>query len=382
MTDKKLLRLKTAIFGSALLLVILTFRLWAVEEPAGVLDEPLAGNHDLLYFGTDAPDTLVIYSPGLQATRAIIPASERMADVVVSPDGTKIWTSTKAGFADRFEIPVDYVTVRPTSEIRQKIAPVLSAIALSADQRFVAVGYGNSEDYNSRNIKILPADTLSLVDELADFAVSGDIQDIVANPVTNLFYIINSHSDRVRIYNSARFRLEPDIIELGNSPGNFVVRPDGKRAYGAMNARRAVAVVDLETNHTIQYVPMGFPPHAMCFNEDGSRLYVAARDSAAVKIINTHTNEIEGEFELIPRLPGLLEYNFPEMIGVSADERYMYVMPKRKELLIYDISRVREAGYSGEPPRMVQSHMLATEPFFMHVVRGHTVPGVRQPENR
>jgi len=364
------------IYGGLVILIGLSFPLWAMKKPTGVLDAALKGNHDLLYMATDAPDNFIIYSPGLYDNRLILPASERMADMVISPDGKIVWTATKSGFVDRYEIPVDRGLITPGSTIHRRIAPVLSAIALSANQRFIAVGWGSSEDYNSRNVKILPADTVAPEDELADFSVSGDIQDIVANPAEDYFYIINSHSDRVRIYNADRFRLEPEIIELGNSPGNFVVRPDGQRAYGAMNARRALAVVDLTTNETTEYVALGFPPYAMAFNSDGSRLYVASRDSATIAVVDTAANEILTTFDLPPRLEGLIEFNFPEMIGVSTDENYFYVMPKRPELLIYDISKVLDPDYSGELPEMVQSEVMANAPFFMKVVRGHTVPGV------
>jgi len=368
--------LQAVAYGALLVIVVLTFPLWAMKKPAGVLDTNLRGNNDLVYFATDAPDTFVIFSPGLHSNRLILPASERMADMVVSPDGTVVWTATKSGFVDRYEIPLDRSRFTTDATLHRRIAPVLSAIALSANGRFIAVGYGNSEDYNSRNIKILPAVSVSLADELADFSVAGDIQDIVANPVEDLFYIINSHSDRVRIYNADRFRLEPDIIELGNSPGNFVVRPDGLRAYGAMNARKAVAVVDLETNETTDYVALGFPPHAMAFNVDGSHLYIASRDSSDVAIMDTDSSEIVATIKLPPRLEGVLEYNSAEMIGVSSDERFFYVMPKRAEFLVYDISRVLDPAHASERPVMVQSQVLAANPFYMEVVRGHNVPGV------
>jgi hypothetical protein len=376
MSENTVARSQLRIFGLIILAVILTFPLWGFQKPKGVLSNPISGNNDLLYFATDAPDNFIVYSPGLRADRLIMPASERMSDIVVSPDGSKVWAASKAGFVDRFEIPVNQPAFG-ASVLRQKVAPVLSAIALSADERFIAVGYGNSEDYNSRNVKILPADTLNPVDELADFSVSGDIQDIVANPVRNLFYIVNSHSDRVRIYNAGRFRLESDIIELGNSPGNFVVRPDGLRGYGAMNARMAIAVVDLESNKTTDYIQCGFPPYAMSFNVDGSRLYVASRDSAMVAVLNTQTGKIDYTINLPPRFPGLVESNFAEMIGVSADENYLYVMPKRPELVIYDISSAREQGSSAKP-KMLQAENLPTSPFAMTVARGYKVAGVKQ----
>jgi hypothetical protein len=365
------------IYGGLLILIALSFPLWAMKKPSGVLDNALPGNNDLLYFATDAPDNFIVWSPGLCDNRGILSASQRMSDMVISPDGTIVWTATKSGYIDRFELAVDQRLIAARSTIHRRIAPVLSSIALSANGRFIAVGWGSSEDYNSRNVKILPSDTVSLDDELADFSVSGDIQDIVANPVEDYFYIINSHSDRIRIYNADRFRLEPDIIEMGNSPGNFIVRPDGRRAYGAMNARQAIGVVDLVSNETIDYITLGFPPYAMAFNSDGSRLYIASRDSATIAVMDTATDEIQVMFDLPPRMQGLLEYNFPEMIGVSSDEKYLYVMPKRKELLVYDISRMLAPDYSGgERPQMVQSEFMANAPFFMKVIRGHAVPGV------
>jgi DNA-binding beta-propeller fold protein YncE len=375
MTENRISTLQIRIFGTILLAVVLSLGWWGISEPLGVLDQPIPGNNDLLYFATDAPDNFIIYSPGRHGNVRIMAASQRMADMVISPDGTKVWTATKAGFIDRYEIPVDQ-SIFNASVQRQYIAPVLSSIALSASGRFIAVGYGNSENYNSRNIKILPSDNLNPRDEMADFSVSGDIQDIVANPKEDLFYIINSHSDRVRIYNAARFRLESKIIELGNSPGNFIVRPDGLAAYGAMNARNAVAVVDLTTNETLDYVPLGFPPHAMAFNESGSHLYIASRDSTNVIIFDTTTNQIVKRFTFPPRLPNLIEFNYAENIGVSSDENYIYVMPRRAELLVYDISMIQKPESAEQKAVMVQSEIMSTEPFFMEVIRGHTVPGV------
>jgi WD40 repeat protein len=358
------------IYGVILGALILSFPFWGIKKPTGVLDDPITGNPDLLYFATDAPDNILIYSPGERSVQLRLSASERIGDLAVSSDGRTIWSSTKSGFIDRYEIPLGGSTLLPTSSDHKRIAPVLSAIALSADGRFIAVGYGNIEDYNSRNIKILPADTLDVRGELADFSVSGDIQDIVANPVENIFYIINSHSDRVRIYNADRFRLESDIIELGNSPGRFVVRPDGKRAYGAMNARQSVTVVNLDTNEVQENIVIGFPPYAMCFNEDGSHLYVASRDSNVVAAVNTETNEIIKVFHFPPRIEGILEYNYAEMIGVSPAEDYIYVMPKRAELIVYDMSEVFDESVREPKLTMVQSEVLPTTPFFMSIVRG------------
>jgi len=364
-------------YAGIIVIVILSFPLWAMKKPTGVLDNRIPGNHDLLYFAIDAPDTFIVYSPGLHENRRILTASERMSDMVISRDGSVVWTATKSGYVDRYELPTGDGSSLSAEKEHRRIAPVLSSIALSANERFIAVGYGSSEDYNSRNVKILPSQSISLEDEVADFSVSGDIQDIVANPVEDIFYIINSHSDRVRIYNVDRFRLEPDIIELGNSPGIFVVRPDGRRGYGAMNARQAVAVVNLETNQTTDYIGLGFPPYAMAFNEEGTRLYIASRDSSTVAVMDTETNGILTTFNLPARLEGLLEYNFAEIIAISTDERYLYVMPKRSELIIYDISMVLDPDRVGENPEMVQSRVLASAPFYMEVVRGHVIPGVQ-----
>ncbi|MFH1677126.1 MAG: YncE family protein [bacterium] len=364
------------IYGAFIVLVAFTafvFPRWGVAKPIGILDNPIAGNSDLIYFATGAPDNFIIYSPGLRKTVLILPASERMADMVISPDGTTVWTATKAGFVDRYQIPIGKAFAR-TGELHRKIAPVLSAVELTANGRFIAVAYGNSEDYNARNIKILPADSVMLQDEKADFPVSGDIQDIVANPVKNLIYIINSHSDRVRIYNTDRFRRESDIIELGNSPGRFVVRPDGKKGYGAMNARQNIASVDLDTNQTLTPIPLGFPPYAMCFSEDGSHLYAASRDSSSIAVIDTNEDKVLKVFDLPPRLEGLLEFNFPEQIGISSDEKYFYVLPKRPELVIYDISEVMNSDDKKIKPVMVQSEVLSTTPFFMQVIRGSQTP--------
>ncbi|HEX9745606.1 MAG TPA: hypothetical protein VGB30_09285, partial [bacterium] len=145
---------------------------------------------------------------------------------------------------------------------------------------------------------------------------------------------------------------------------------DGKRAYGAMNARQSVTVVNLDTNEVQENIVIGFPPYAMCFNEDGSHLYVASRDSNVVAAVNTETNEIIKVFHFPPRIEGILEYNYAEMIGVSPAEDYIYVMPKRAELIVYDMSEVFDESVREPKLTMVQSEVLPTTPFFMSIVRG------------
>ncbi|HEX9746167.1 MAG TPA: hypothetical protein VGB30_12145, partial [bacterium] len=57
-------RLQTMIYGVILGALILSFPFWGIKKPTGVLDDPITGNPDLLYFATDAPDNILIYSPG------------------------------------------------------------------------------------------------------------------------------------------------------------------------------------------------------------------------------------------------------------------------------------------------------------------------------
>lgn len=74
------------------------------------------------------------------------------------------------------------------------------------------------------------------------------------------------------------------VIEVGSHPAHVVADRNG-RAYVALSAENAVAVVDLAGGTVIQRIGTGAFPHGLRIGPDGRELYVANIDDGSVSVI-------------------------------------------------------------------------------------------------
>jgi DNA-binding beta-propeller fold protein YncE len=357
---------KAVIYTGLLLLifviVFLIIPIWS--RPAGLKIDAIPGNKDLIVMATEAPDIIQVYRPGTAGEPKIRPSDERMNDMKVDKAGQRVFVATKEGWLNIFN--PHKLTADKT---RHKLGDILQGVALSGDEKFIAVGLGSSEDYNARDVAIYSLKTLLESDKYyapptARFAIAGDIQTIVANPdpSNNRGYVLSSQDDKIIVFDF-RSGERVGFIEVGNSMGKFRCTPDGSKAYGSVNARNTVIVMDLAPGRErlIKSIKVPSSPFALAFNAEGSRLYVGSRDDSEIYIIDTATDEIIDTL-LFMNAFGATRLS-PETLGVSTDEKYIYMIPQYEVLFIYEIDP--------ESPVMdvVQTHKFPKKPDIMEVIR-------------
>ncbi len=354
---------KAFIYTWALVVIFLVLFLGFIRKPTGMLDMKLAGNQDKIVMATEAPDYIQVYSPETMNVR-LYPSDERMNDMKVDKEGKRIFVANKEGWLN-----IIYPGKLTSGKIRRKLGDVLQGVALSGDEKYLAVGIGSAEDYNTRAVSFyfvseLENRDLRSVYPYAELTIRGDIQAIIANPdpTNNQGYIISSQDDRMTIFDFASGRTVA-FVDLRNSPAMFRCRPDGKKGYGSVNARESVVVVDLTKGRerNLGFVKVPSPPYYLAFNADGSRLYAGSRSLPEVYVIDTEKDELTETLKLTnPFLPMHLT---AEIIAVSSDEKFLYLIPQYGFLLIYEIKN------DGRPLKAVQTRTFPKEPSIMDVIR-------------
>lgn len=324
-------------------------------EPAHRLSKGLPDANDLIVFATAAPDNILVYSVQKAKMEHTLPADIRLNSMVIDKAGKLAYVATKNGWLNVFNLQ------RGDREARVRVGTILQSLALSSDGKYLAVGVGSEEDYNAHDISIRRTDNIN--DEIMLVNVGGDIQDLVANPANQEFYIVNTSADKVRIFNFDQNELV-GIIPLGGSPSMMVVSPDGKKIYATLNAQSSVAVIDVETrSNLIRYDLPGTAPHYLAFSEDGSKVVVSDRDSARVFFIDNVNNTLLGYKPFPDYLASKIN---PEIIEFSSNAEYLYIISSRQtDLMVVDIRTMH----------LAQTYNLPKRPTAMQVIRGSTKHG-------
>jgi len=354
---------KALVYSGFMIVLFAIFFLVIVQKPTGMLDMRLAGNKDRVIMATEAPDYIQIYSPGTMKYE-LQPSDERLNDLKIDKAGKRIFVANKEGWLNIF-----YPDNMMKGKARRKLGDVLQSVALSGDEKYLSVGVGSSEDYNTRSAFLYKVAELENRDldeayPFAEISSKGDIQAIIGNPdpSSNRGYIISSQDDKMLVFDFSTGR-SIGYVELRNSPAMFRCRPDGKKGYGSINARQAIIVVDLTTGQerALGYIKLPSSPYSLAFNADGSRLYVGSRSLPQIYVIDTVNDKLIETLTLAD--PYSSARLTAEIIGVSTDENFIYLIPQFEFLLVYRIN------HEGKPLEPVQSKRFPKEPMILDVIR-------------
>ena len=108
-------------------------------------------------------------------------------------------------------------------------------------------------------------------------------------------------------------------IDLGKTPEEIAITPDGTRAYVANHGSKSVSVINTQTNQVIvPAIAVGKEPNGIAISPNGTRAYVANGGSETVSVIDTATNQVTAT---IP-LGGA---GYAEAVAVSPDGTRAYV---------------------------------------------------------
>jgi len=360
---------KAVLYGVFLIFFCLLLSLAVAKTPPGQMDKGIPGNKDKIVMATDAPDYIQIYKPEKGAPPKLYPSDERLNDMKIDKAGERIFVATKEGWLNIFSPEKWGRGVK-----RFKLGDVLQGVAISGDEKYVAVGLGNKDDYNARDVgiynieKIMDGDPYD-VPIKSIVHMMGDIQAIFGNPdpANNRGYIISSQASTITIFDFASGK-QIRTVEVGNSMGFFRCSPDGKKGYGSINAKQSVAIIDLTKNQekTIKHIKLPSSPYYLAFNSEGTRLYAGSRDRSEVYVIDTVTDEHIWTYKLVNPYAHLSLT--AELIAVSTNEDYIYMVPQYGIIMIYEITK-EDAEDNTSSLYAVQKRQFVKAPSLMEVIR-------------
>jgi serine/threonine protein kinase, bacterial len=162
-----------------------------------------------------------------------------------------------------------------------------------------------------------------------------------------------------------------DRIDIGNSPRNIAITPDGSRVYATNRDDNTVSVIDPATNTVVRTLQLddNDGPEGIAVHPDGRTVYVVNNGSSTVDAINTATGQVrrtvtvdtsptdvavarDGRAVYVTSLAGsvgkfapgsdprpLVEDGEPQSLTLTRDNRTAYVTGYDGNLLAVDLTR-------------------------------------------
>ncbi|WP_433046960.1 putative Ig domain-containing protein [Dactylosporangium sp. CS-033363] len=244
-------------------------------------------------------------------------------DLVIAPDGSKIYASGLAGLV----VAIDPSTMTITSGVSLNTS--LYGLALSADgSRLYTANPGSGTVYVIDTATMTKVDTITGFTYPMDVALSKDGTRLYAADGSGLTVVKLSDGSLVTKVPTGSFpyrlAVSPDggtvaltdhqdhnvsLIDTATNtktatvvtdvrPNGLAFTPDGTEVWVANEDGDDVAVVDLASKTRTDLISLGSTsgPYGVAFTPDGARAYVSNIGSGTVSIINTGTKTQAGGF--------------------------------------------------------------------------------------
>ncbi len=219
------------------------------------------------------------------------PVAGRVADVAVSPDGTRIFVG-KAGDDDIGLAVINTFGRTQTIDIARGVGRTVYAVLVGPNDLVVYVGTSDAEGG-----KLLVVDAVKGC-VIHEVPVASPIRDVALSHDGALVYVasFDAHwGGAVDVIDTAINEITAKV-RTGGAPMQMALSPDGARLYIADYEH--VAVLCTETNSVVDILAVTAEPSCVAVSPDGSRLYIADH-AGAVTVLTVATDSTEPDTELM-----------------------------------------------------------------------------------
>jgi YVTN family beta-propeller protein len=224
----------------------------------------------------DTKDSWISVISADGATVAVAPVDRHATGIGVSPDGTKVYISSRnsSSYLDwRGSISViDAGTYRVVDKIALELAP--DTVMVSRDSARLYATH-----YHKNSVSIIDLRTRGV----ARWQFRDAPIDIVVSPDERFAYVTNLQS--LTVLDTTTNMLRTSFT--GGLPRAVRLSADGKRAYAFDAARRIIRALDTADNSVVGTLDVDGHPEAMALGADGEFLYITDHLDDTVTVIAT-----------------------------------------------------------------------------------------------
>ena len=112
---------------------------------------------------------------------------------------------------------------------------------------------------------------------------------ISINPITNIVYVANNHSDTVSVIDG-KTNLIKDKIKVGDGPTGISVNPKTNMIYVTNYYSDTVSVIDGKTNLVVKEIPVDNTPWGIDVDSENNIVYITNYFSNTISIIDEARN--------------------------------------------------------------------------------------------
>jgi YVTN family beta-propeller protein len=291
----------------------------------------------------------------------ITPAGQRIADLndlvlkmVPSPDG-RVIVAGHSGYLPHGLSVIDAKTHRVIQEVPLKTTWL--GLAWSPDGHTLYVSGGNANGEKKIAASTAPIYALAYRDGRLDPKPVATFMDalptdktwwsgVLADPRRGMVWAANRGTSMTPtdvVAFNARTGAIKGRVQVGVSPYELALTPDGKRLFVSNWGDKTVSVVDADRLQVIKTIPVGFNPNDMVLAPDG-RLFVACSNENTVYVIDTASLAVVEKIStaLYPEAP---EGSTPNALALDRKRRLLFVAnADNNDVAVIDVrSKTRSA---------------------------------------
>ena len=231
-----------------------------------------------VYMANAASNTVSVINTLTNAVVATVTVGEGPTCVAVSADGSHVYVGNGLNIS---------VISTATNTVTATISTVgaIAYLATSPDGRKLYM----VSDVSPKSIYVFSTASNSLINSIVLTTVA-DPGDLVISADSKLIYLVDQ-AGYVDVMNAGTGQIVT-TVQVGTSPYDITISPDGSLVYVANSGTGTVSVINTSTNTAVATIPVGASPEGLVVSPDGSRLYVANQGSNTVSVINTATNSV------------------------------------------------------------------------------------------
>jgi YVTN family beta-propeller protein len=262
-----------------------------VNNPKSVIISP-NGRHAYVN-NLEGMNTMIINTSNYEVV-SVIEHTGKPVEFAFTSGGRYVWISyfrllekgfpRELGTERNYRYPsvvVVYDTASGRLEHRIDVGIIPKVLAVSPDERFVAVANWNSDD-----VSVIRTDEMSVVKNIKVGLIPRGME---FTPDGEYLYVCNFGSSTLSKINVLALDVELTIKNVGYKPRDIVITKDGRYAYFSCFGDGMMRKLDLSTDEVINKIKIGSEPRSICITRNNRYIFAVNYESETVDLIDTET---------------------------------------------------------------------------------------------